>query len=706
VIILFGNPSYGGATGVPYLPAFWRDIGSVLPPRNAYTLLHNTIYFGGNGTTQALLVLLAYLVVAGGALAVLDWRRSEAHVPADAAEAAAVAVPIGAAPPGASVWSLWIWRKRSTVPFPRRMMPLVSTNQILLGFGLIVVLAVGAQILALRLRIPALILLLLFGFVAGAATDVVDPVRLLGPAFQPLVSLAVGLILYDAGLGLNLRQLTGHTRRTVLRLIVFGVSITFAIAAWASAVLFGISGDAALMLGAILVVSGPTVVRPLLDFIRPMERPQRILAWEGSLVDPIGAILGAAVYAAVAAGANVESVRPHGEFVLSIGLGLIGGAAGLGLLWLLLRRLGLGDVLGTSAQFAVVVAITAACDVVRDDSGLIAAIVMGLAVGNIRGFGVSARRPFFEVLIQITLGVLFISISATVSPSSLNHLILPTLGLIAILVVVVRPLVTLLSTWRTELGWGERGLIAWMAPRGIVAAATASTFGVGLAGKGTQGAEVILPVTFMVIVATVTVYGLTATPVARLLRVTRPARARPLLVGGQLWVIDLAKALRDAGLDVLIWAGLPEERDRVHSAGLEMAEGGLLAAAAGQGARIEGVTMVFLMTGEDDFNAIMSTMLLDTVDGGVYRIAPPSSEHGVVAPYTGVGLLFGPELTGVAVRDRYEAGARIMTRRAASGTPTGCDVLFVIDQDGRLTPATSAESPAPAQEDTVVLLSR
>ena len=160
----------------------------------------------------------------------------------------------------------------------------MSTDQVLFGVGLILLLAVGSQVLASRLRIPALIILLPVGFVVGALTADVNPQRLLGTAFQPLVSLAVGVILYDAGLALDLAKLRGNTRRVTTRLITVGVVLTWLVAAALAGLLFGLSVQAALMLGAILVVSGPTVVGPLLRFIRPTERLQRVLAWEGSLV--------------------------------------------------------------------------------------------------------------------------------------------------------------------------------------------------------------------------------------------------------------------------------------------------------------------------------------------------------------------------------------------------------------------------------------
>jgi NhaP-type Na+/H+ or K+/H+ antiporter len=153
----------------------------------------------------------------------------------------------------------------------------VTTNQVLFGLALTVVLAVGSQVLARSLRIPALIVLLPVGFAAGAMTDAINPDHLLGAAFQPLVSLAVALILFDAGVGLDLRKLVGHTRRTVIRLVTIGVAITWGLAAFTAAALLGMSRPAALMFGAILVVSGPTVVGPLLELLRPVERSSGFL---------------------------------------------------------------------------------------------------------------------------------------------------------------------------------------------------------------------------------------------------------------------------------------------------------------------------------------------------------------------------------------------------------------------------------------------
>ncbi len=580
---------------------------------------------------------------------------------------------------------------------------LVTTNQLLIGLGLIVVLAVGSQVLASRLRIPALIVLLPVGFAAGALTGDVNPDKLLGPAFQPMVSLAVAVILYDAGLGLELRRLTGRPRRVVWRLIALGVPITIALATCMALLVLGMPSQAALMTGAILVVSGPTVVGPLLAFVRPSERVQRILAWEGSLIDPVGAILGAVIFHGIVSGTHRGSGAQIGQFLASIGVGAAGGAVGIVLLVLVLRVLRLGEVLGTTAQLACVIGVAAACDVLRDDTGLIAAIVMGLAAANMRGFDIPARRPFFETLVQLIIGLLFISISATVTPASVRHLVLPTLALVAVLVLVARPLVAWAATLRTDLTRGERGFIGWMAPRGIIAAATASTFGPALSAARIAGGQKILPVTFLVIVLTVTLYSLTAVPVAERLGVTRPARTRPLLVGGDRWVIDLGTALQSAGLEVLMWAGAETQRRQIREAGLELATGELLATAI-DGALLEGITMVLLLTDEDDFNALASAILRDNSDGPVYRLRPRLPSHGVVAPYTGGEALFGTKLTRPAVIGRYQDGARIAARPGRDPLPAASEVLFLIRADGRLAPVTATTTPAPQDGDTAVFL--
>ena len=577
----------------------------------------------------------------------------------------------------------------------------MSTNQVLFGVGLIVVLAVGSQVLASRLRIPALIVLLPAGFISGALTTDVHPDRLLGPAFQPLVSIAVALILYDSGRALEWGKVHERARRVVPQLVIWGVPITFALTAVFAGPLLGMSARAALMAGAILVVSGPTVVGPLLAFVRPVDRLQRILSWESSLIDPVGAILGAVVFHAVLASTHGGVGHPAGEFVLSIGVAVVAAAVGVAVLWLCLCKLDLDDGLRTASQFACVVGVAAVCDSVRDESGLFAAILMGIAVTNLHGFDVPTRQPFFDGLVRLTIGILFVSISAAVTPESVLHVVLPALGLMAVLVLVGRPLVALLATIRTGLTRGERAFIGWMAPRGIVAAATASTFGAVLAAHHVAGASKILPVTFVVIVATVALYGLTAVPVARRLGVTRSARSRPLLVGSDPWVIDLGRAFRAAGLEVLMWALTDDQRIQLKQAGLELASGEMIESSVIRGAELEGITTILMLTDEDHFNALAATIRIGDFKMSVYRLAPG---HGTVIRYAAGEILFPAGLTRPALSARYAAGARITTQPSDGGIPSASDLLFLINPEGTLIPVTIAHYPVPQPGDTLVLL--
>jgi NhaP-type Na+/H+ or K+/H+ antiporter len=271
------------------------------------------------------------------------------------------------------------------------------------------------------------------------------------------------------------------------------------------------------MLGAILIVSGPTVIGPILDQARPRRHLRSILWWEGSTIDPIGAIIGVLTYQAIKTGLWRHPAKEVFHFLGNVGVGLLGGAVGAAILWVLLRKLKLSGVLATEAIVATVVVIAAACNAYRDETGLVAAITMGVAMANLRGVGKPEDRPFFQTMVQLTIGLLFISISATVTPASLRGLIGATIGLVACLVFIVRPVVTALATARSRLTAKERVFIGMMDPRGIVAASTAATFGVPLAQAHIGGASKILPVTFLVIMLTVLVYGLSAAPAVKAL---------------------------------------------------------------------------------------------------------------------------------------------------------------------------------------------
>lgn len=393
----------------------------------------------------------------------------------------------------------------------------MTTEEVFVGIAIIVGLAVTCQLIAPKLKIPALVLLLPAGFAAGNLFEVVDPNAIFGVAFTPLVQIAVGIILFHGGLELVEERLVKQDRRVILRLVLVGALVTLAGATVTVGLLIGVSPQIALLLGAIFVVSGPTVVGPLLAFAKPNARVRRILAWEGTLIDPVGALIAVLVFQAVQAAEEPGVGLAIQKFAQAVVIGLIGGLIGLALVWIGMKLAGPSRILGTEVLLFAVVIATAGTNAVSDDSGLVAAVVMGMVAPLLVKGRVEEVKPFFDTIVNASIGVLFISISALVTPASLEGLILPCLGVVAVLVLVLRPATALLLTFRSGLTLRERTFVGWMAPRGIVAASTAASFSAALVALGVPDSEVLLPVTFLVIVGTVVFYSATAVPMAALL---------------------------------------------------------------------------------------------------------------------------------------------------------------------------------------------
>jgi NhaP-type Na+/H+ or K+/H+ antiporter len=539
----------------------------------------------------------------------------------------------------------------------------------------VLVLAVGAQLVARLTRLPAIVVLLPAGFLAGAATDVVQPDRLLGDLFQPFVSIAVGVILFEAGLRLSFSHIAPDARRLVVRLVSVGAFVTWLGVAAASALLIGgLDTRVALLIGAILVVSGPTVVLPLLSFVRPQPEVRSLLTWEGVLVDPIGALLGVLVFQAAVTG---RGWRP-GDMLLSIAVGLLVAAVGVVLLRLLLaeaqRR---APRQAVPLTLATVVGALVAAALIREDAGFVATTAMGMALANQRTIDVSLMLEFQQTLVQLLVGVLFVLIAASVSPSDVEAVLPEALALVAVMVLVIRPAAVALSTWRSALSLRERAFLAWMAPRGIVAGASASAFGLQLSQQGIAGADLILPVVFVAIFATVVLYGLAAVPVARRLGVAGAEGVVALVVGAHDWALDVAAALQRAGARVRVWTGDAEEQAAAREAGLEADRGRMMVDAVTHEAELDEVTDALLLTSSDDFNALAAAQLrVELGHQHVQRLAPDPDAPFLVPPRHEAGLL--PSYA--EMRRRFEDGERI----AAETTAAGGIRLYFVDTDGDL----------------------
>jgi len=582
----------------------------------------------------------------------------------------------------------------------------VSTDETLTGLGLVVVLAVASQLVARRLRIPAIVVLLPAGFLAGVATDDIHPANLLGSLYQPFVSLAVGIILFEAGLKLPLSELAAGAHRLVVKLVGIGIVVTLLGVFVTCLALFGdVDRRVCFLLGAILVVSGPTVVLPMLAFIRPPQAVRSLLKWEGVLIDPFGAILGVLVFQGISSSAHGGAAWHPGEFTVSLAVGTAFGVLGALVLWLLLSEVQENAPRqAVAATLMVVVGAIVAADVVRDDAGFVAATLMGVVLGNQRRIEMTLTAEFDETLVQLLIGVLFVLIASSVSPNDLSSVLAGSIALVVVMVLVIRPLVVALATWRSPLTLRERALVAWIAPRGIVAGATASAFGVSLTEDGVKGADKILPIVFVVIFGTVVLYGLTAPIVARLLGLAGGGSAMVLVVSGNPWARQLALALQECGVAVRMWAGSGDELEAAQAAGLRAERGRMMVDALSREAELEDVTHALLLTRSDDFNAFAAAELRGELGSRrVFRVAPDGEASDLLPPLGESGILGGDELTWSELSHRLDAGGRI-TRRQPGAAQDGDLALAVVGSDGKIAFAADGHRPQPRAGDAVIAL--
>jgi len=409
-----------------------------------------------------------------------------------------------------------------------------TAQQVILAVVLVFGIATACQVVAPKLRIPALVLLLPAGFLLGILAPDDTPGAVLGSSIFPIaVDFVVAIILFQGGVGLSAIKLQSHERSIVRRLVWIGAPITGALAAVGAHFIIGMPWPIAIMLGAILIVSGPTVINPILDFARPNGRVRGILVWEGTLLDPIGALVAVVVFQVIKA-SNAETI-PEGIGLFAGGLlvAVVAAAIGTALFIVGGRLTRHSAVLSTEVVLGSVLVTAGLANLVTDDSGLLAALLMGIAAPRIaRRLGVTQDpvSPFFDTIVSIGIGVLFVSISALVPFDTVQQILVPTLLVAVLLIVVQRPLVTALCSFGAGLSAKERLFIGVMDPRGIVAAATASSVGTVLVAAKVPGAQELLPAAFIIIAVTVTFYGLSATAFTKALGLreeTAPSHQAP-----------------------------------------------------------------------------------------------------------------------------------------------------------------------------------
>lgn len=403
----------------------------------------------------------------------------------------------------------------------------MSQLELIFALTTIVVLAIGCEVIADKIGLPQILVLLAVGFAAGAPSWGLNPDEVLGDLLFPFISLAVAVILFEGGMSLHLDELRGGIHKPVRRLLTVGLIVTWLAGAAVIGPIVGVDRRVAVLMGAILVVTGPTVVTPMLEFIGIKGRTASTLRWEGILVDPIGAILAVLVLHAVANGESFAGAEGVRGFVSSVAWGAFVGVAVAVALVAILRWGHLGKHLDVLTTLALVLSAFALGEMLREDSGYVAATMLGVIVANQNLVQTEHIHDFKQIIGKMLIGVLFIILSARISPTNLVDAAPAGLLLAAILVFAVRPLATFLSTVRTTLTYRERAFVAGLAPRGIIAASVASIAAISLSDSGLEGVSKIVPVTFVVIVATVTFYGLVAPVLARVLGLLDEDEKRP-----------------------------------------------------------------------------------------------------------------------------------------------------------------------------------
>ena len=592
------------------------------------------------------------------------------------------------------------------------------SEHFLLSLSSIIILGIGAQWLAWRLKLPSILLLLIFGFIAGPLTGFLNPNILIGDILLPIVSIAVAIILFEGGLSLKVKELP-KIGGALIFLLTIGVTITGVITAIAAYTIIGLNWQISILLGAILVVTGPTVIGPLLRYIRPKRKVADILKWEGIVIDPIGALFALLVFEAILIGgfkdASVTVLLVIGKTLL---FGGIVGVSFAFLLIILIKKFWIPDFLQETVTLSLVVAAFVCSNFLQHESGLFATTLMGIVMANQKQVTVQHILEFKENLSVLIISFLFIILSARLDLSVFENLSYTSLLFLLVLIFIARPLAVFVSTIRSEFTIKERIFLSWMAPRGIVAAAVASIFALRLSENNIPQTEFIVPITFIVIVGTVALYGLTAAPLARYLKVAQSNPQGTLIIGAYPWVIELGKLLISKGFAVAI---IDTNRDSIYNA--KMAKipayhGSALSEELLESIDFDGIGKLLSLTSNDEANSLVCLHLRDLFDRKeLYQLIPrkislkndkefsPQHLHG--------RYLFGEEITFDYISKKMQSGSMLKTTKLTVDFDFSAylefyekDVvlLFIITEDQQLQVIDAETEIIPKPNQTVISL--
>lgn len=474
----------------------------------------------------------------------------------------------------------------------------------MLELAAIIVLGIAAQWIAWRLKVPAILPLILIGLIVGPLSEFwypggagghgahgeeADHVRKLflqpiykdgvglfpGKSLFYFVSLSIGIILFEGGLTLKLEEIR-ETSGAIGRLISLGSLVTFVGAALAAHFIMALSWPISFLFSSLIIVTGPTVIAPILQNVPLTRNVATVLKWEGILIDPIGALTAVLVFGFISSGEGLGfTMHAVQEFLLTLFVGIgIGVTMAYGFFYLLKAELVPHFLLNVFTLAWVIMAF-ALSDILAHESGLLTVVIMGIVLANLDVPHIKEILFFKESLSVLLISILFILLAANISLDDLKLLLdWRCLGLFAVVVFVLRPLSVFLSTTKPDSGLdtNEKLFVSWVGPRGIVAAGIASLFGLELASKGVPGAEYITPLVFMIVLGTVVINATTAKLVARLLGVIQDSSRGILIVGANVVSKLIGKYLQDNDRHVVVIDNNPKNIENMTKAGLNAME--------------------------------------------------------------------------------------------------------------------------------------
>ncbi|MBV8589528.1 MAG: cation:proton antiporter [Acetobacteraceae bacterium] len=544
-----------------------------------------------------------------------------------------------------------------------------------------------AQWLAWRFRAPAILLLFAIGLVFGPGLGLLHPSQTVGPALRPLVGLAVGIVVFEGGLSLNVRELRA-AGEGVLRLTTIALPLNWGLSALAAHWIGGFGWGAAILFGAITVVTGPTVVLPLLRHVRLERRAASFLRWEAIVNDPIGAILAVVMLETLTGAGDPWMLASKVAAGLAAACALGIGSA-LFVRWSFSRDL-VPEFLKRPVLLAFVLSIYAVANLALAEAGLMAATIFGMAVANLGITGAAELRRFKEAVVVLLVSALFVVLTADLDRAMLAQLDWRLGALTAAMLFLVRPAAILLATLRSGLSWQERFLCGWIAPRGIVAAAMAGVAGLRLEHAGYAGGGLVMPAVFALIAATMILHGFSLGPIARRLGLQLGQGLGLLIVGASRWATDLASALHQAGLEVTLADTYPGALNTARKRGVPVLQAEILSEHGAEALETRPVDYVLAATPDNIYNGLVCTRLAPELGlERVFQLAPSKAEidphKGLTREWRGKVLAnFG--LSYEALEERWKSGWRFGVADIEGEPPAGETVpLMLLHKNGQIT---------------------